>query len=85
MLIQTNAEREKILVETNAALLKEKLQVDLQKDIEFQRFQQKERDRAIAAQQLLRELVAQELQERVNLERKLAEHTAAGIAASEAG
>ena len=73
MLIQTNAEREKILVETNAALLKEKLQVDLQKDIEFQRFQQKERDRAIAAQQQLRELVAQELQERVNLERKLAE------------
>jgi len=49
------------------------MRADLQKDIEFQRSQQKERDRAIAAQQQLRELAAQELQERVNLERKLAE------------
>jgi len=70
---QANAEREKMLVETNATLLKEKLQVDLQKDMEFQRSQQKERDRAIAAQQQLRELAAQKLQERINLERKLAE------------
>jgi len=84
LLIQTNAEREKIIaknelkrqtlsVETNAALLKEKMRADLQKDMEFQRSQQKERDRAIAAKQQLRELAAQELQERVNLERKLAE------------
>jgi len=49
------------------------MRADLQKDMEFQRSQQKERDRAIAAQQQLRELAAQELQERVNLERKLAE------------
>jgi len=70
---QANAEREKMLVETIATLLKEKLQVDLQKDMEFQRSQQKERDRAIAAQQQLRELAAQKLQERINLERKLAE------------
>jgi len=59
---QANAEREKmmaenelkrqtLLVETNAALLKEKMRADLQKDMEFQRSQQKERDRAIAAQQ----------------------------------
>jgi len=39
-----------MLVETNASLLKEKLQVDLQKDMEFQRSQQKERDKAITAQ-----------------------------------
>jgi len=84
LLIQTNAEREKIIaknelkrqtlsVETNAALLKEKMRADLRKDMEFQRSQQKERDRAIAAKQQLRELAAQELQELVNLERKLAE------------
>jgi len=48
MLIQTNAEREKVLVETNAVLLKEKMRADLQKDMEFQRSQKKERDRAIA-------------------------------------
>jgi len=57
---QANAEREKmmaenelkrqtLLVETNAAFLKEKIQADLQKDMEVQRSQQKERDKAIAA------------------------------------
>jgi len=57
---QANAEREKmmaenelkrqtLLVETNAAFLKEKMQADLQKDMEVQRSQQKERDKAIAA------------------------------------
>jgi len=79
---RTNAEREravaenefkrqKMSVDTNAAIQREKMQADLQKDIEYQQFQQKERDRAIAAQQKLRELAAQELKERVHLEREL--------------
>jgi len=39
---------------------------------EFQQSQKKERGPAIDAQQKLRELAAQELQERVHLERELA-------------
>jgi len=72
MMAENDLKRQKMLVETNAALLEEKLQVDLQRDIEFQQTQQKERNRAVAAQQQLRELAAQELQERVYLERELA-------------
>jgi len=72
MMAENDLKRQKMLVETNAALLEEKLQVDLQRDIEFQQAQQKERNRAVAAQQQLRELAAQELQERVYLERELA-------------
>ena len=64
MMAENELKRQTLLVETNAALLKEKLQVDLQKDMEVQRSPQKERDKAIAAQQKLRELAAQELQER---------------------
>ena len=78
----TNAERERVIAEnefkrqklfldTNAAIQRDKMQADLQKDIEFQQSQQKERDRAIAAQQKMRELAAQELKERVHLERCL--------------
>jgi len=72
MMAENDLKRQKMLVETNAALLEEKLQVDLQRDIEFQQAQEKERNRAVAAQQQLRELAAQELQERVYLERELA-------------
>jgi len=79
---RTNAERERVIAEnefkrqklfldTNAAIQRDKMQADLQKDIEFQQSQQKERDRAIAAQQKMRELAAQELKERVHLEREL--------------
>ena len=79
---RTNAERERVVtendfkrqkmfVDTNAAIQREKMQADLQKDIEYQQFQQKERDKAIAAQQKLRQLAAQELKERVHLEREL--------------
>ena len=79
---RTNAEREiviaenefkrqKLFVDTNAAIQRDKMQADLQKDIELQQSQQKERDRAIAAQQKMRELAAQELKERVHLEREL--------------
>ena len=79
---RTNAERERVIAENefkrqklfvdiNAAIQRDKMQADLQKDIEFQQSQQKERDRAIAAQQKMRELAAQELKERVHLEREL--------------
>jgi len=79
---RTNAERERVIaenefkrqklfVDTDAAIQRDKMQADLQKDIEFQQSQQKERDRAIAAQQKIRELAAQELKERVHLEREL--------------
>ena len=68
---RTNAERERVVaenefkrqkmfVDTNAAIQREKMQADLPKDIEFQQSQQK-----------LRELAAQELKERVHLEREL--------------
>ena len=63
--------RQKMLVESNAALEKDKLQADLKRDMEFQQVQQKERDRAMAAQQKLRALVTAELEERVQLERAL--------------
>ena len=79
---RTNAERERVVaenefkrqkmfVDTNAAIQREKMQADLPKDTEFQQSQQKERYSAIAAQQKLRELTAQELKERVHLEREL--------------
>jgi len=42
--------RQKMLVESNAALEKDKLQADLKRDTKFQQVQQKERDRAMAAQ-----------------------------------
>jgi len=60
-----------MLVDTNAAVLKEKLQADLKKDLEFQQIQQKERNRAVAARQKLRKLAGQELEERIHLEREL--------------
>ena len=69
---ENEIKRQKMLVDTNAAVLKEKLQADLKKDLEFQQIQQKERGRARVAQQKLRELAGQELEERVHLESELA-------------
>jgi len=59
MMAENEIKRQKMLVDTNAAVLKEKMQADLKKDLEFQQIQQKERDRAVAAQQKLRELTGQ--------------------------
>jgi len=71
VIAENEFKRQKMVVDTNAALQRERMQVDLQKDIEFQQSQQKERDRAIVAQQKMRELAVQELKERVHLEREL--------------
>jgi len=72
MMAENEIKRQKMSVDTNAAVLKEKLQADLKKDLEFQQIQQK-RDRAVAVQQKLRELAGQELEERIHLERELAQ------------
>jgi len=71
VIAENEFKRQKMFVDTNAAIQRDKMQAGLQKDIEFQQSQQKERDRAIAAQQKLRELAAQKLKERVHLEREL--------------
>jgi len=42
------------------------------RELEFQQLQEKEKERAMVAQQKLRELATQELQERVQLEKELA-------------
>ena len=44
----------------------------MRRELEFQQLQEKERERAITAQQKLREIASQELQERLQLERELA-------------
>jgi len=72
MMAENEIKTQKMSVDTNAAVLKEKLQADLKKDLEFQQIQQK-RDRAVAVQQKLRELAGQELEQRVHLERELAQ------------
>jgi len=70
------------MVDANTTLQQEKLKADMHREIanleaierreaEFQQLQEKERDRAMVAQQKLRELAAQELKERVHLEREL--------------
>ena len=48
------------------------LEVFERRELEFQQAQEKERERAITAQQKLREIASQELQERIQLERELA-------------
>jgi len=74
---------QKMLVDANTALSQEKLKADMNKEIasleaferrelEFQQLQEKEKERAIVAQQKLREIATQELNERVQLERELA-------------
>ena len=71
-----------MLVDANTTLLQEKLKMDVNKEVanleaverreaEFQQLQEKEREKAREAQLKLRELAAQELKERVHLEREL--------------
>jgi len=72
-----------MLLDANTALNHEKIKADTTKEmaslealerreLEFQQLQEKERERAIEAQQKLREIATLELKERVHLERKLA-------------
>jgi len=74
--------RQKVLVEANTTLQQEKMRADKNREIanieaierreaEFQQLQEKERERAREAQVKLRELAAQEMKERVHLEREL--------------
>jgi len=75
--------RQKMIVEAHSAVQQERLKADMNREIaslevfekrelEFQQAQEKERERAITAQQKLREIASQELQERIQLERELA-------------
>jgi len=72
--------RQKLIFDCNTAVQQEKIKSDSHREIacmevmerrelEFQHAQEKERERAIVAQQKLRELVSEELQERIQLER----------------
>jgi len=74
--------RQKILVDANTTLLQEKLKMDVNREVanlealekreaEFQQLQERERERAREAQLKIQELAAQELKERVHLEREL--------------
>ena len=71
-----------MLVDANTTLLQEKLKMDVNREVanlealerreaEFQQLQERERERAREAQLKLRELAAQELKDRVHLEREL--------------
>jgi len=59
------------MVEANTSLQREKLKFNMNRELEFQQIQEKEKERAIAAQQKLRELASQELKERISLEKEL--------------
>jgi len=72
-----------MIVEAHSAVQQERLKADMNREIaslavferrepEFQQAQEKERERAITAQQKLREIASQELQERIQFERELA-------------
>ena len=74
--------RQKVMVEANTTLQQERVKADLhgevahmealkRREAEFQQLQEKERESARDAQLKLRELAAQELKERVHLEREL--------------
>jgi len=74
--------RQKVMVEANTTLQQERVKADVHREVahmealerreaEFQQLQEKERERARDAQLKLRELAAQELKERVQLEREL--------------
>jgi len=71
-----------MLVDANATLQQEKLKMGVNREVanlealerteaEFQQLQEKERERARDAQLKLRELAAQELKERLHVEREL--------------
>jgi len=74
--------RQKVMVEANTTLQQERVKADVHREVanmealerreaEFRQLQEKERERARDAQLKLRELAAQELKERVHLEREL--------------
>jgi len=82
LFMEHELKRQNVLVEANTTLQQEKMRADKNREIanleaierresEFQQLQQKERERAREAQVKLRELAAQEIKERVNLEREL--------------
>ena len=82
LLIGHELKRQKMLVDANTTLQQEKLKMDVNRKVanlealerreaEFQHLQERERGRAREAQLKLRELAAQELKERVHLEREL--------------
>jgi len=50
VIAENEFKRQKLFLDTNAAIQRDKMQADLQKDIKFQQSQQKESNRAIAAQ-----------------------------------
>ena len=83
LFMEHELKRQKMIVEAHSAVQQERLKADMNREIaslevferrelEFQQAQEKERERAITAQQKLREIASQELQERIQLERELA-------------
>ena len=74
--------RQKLIFDSNTVIQQEKIKSDSHREIacmevmerrelEFQQLQEKERERAIGAQQKSRELASKELQERIQLDREL--------------
>ena len=82
LFMEHELKRQKVLVEDNTTLQQQKLKADKNREIanleaierkesEFQQLQERERQRARDVQLKLRELAAQELKERVHLQREL--------------
>jgi len=82
LFMEHELKRQKMLVDANATLQQEKLKMGVNREVanlealerretEFHQLQERERERARDAQLKLRELAAQELKERVHLEREL--------------
>ena len=82
LFVEHELKRQKVLVEANTTIQQEKLKADKNREIanlvaierreaEFQKLQEKERERARDAQLKMRELATQELKERVHLKREL--------------
>ena len=83
LFLENELKRQKLLLDANTALNQEKIKADTTKELaslealerrelEFQQLQEREKERAIEAQQKLREIATLELKERVHLERELA-------------
>jgi len=83
LFLEKELKRQKMLLDANTALNHVKIKADNTKEmvslealerreLEFQQLQEKEKERAIDAQQKLREIATLEVKERVHLERELA-------------
>jgi len=83
LFLENELKRQKLLLDANTALNQEKIKANTTKELaslealerrelEFQQLQKREKERAIEAQQKLREIATLELKERVHLERELA-------------